>query len=146
MSVNINECKVAGRLARDPEVKQVGDKSLTQFTVVVNREWKAATGEWKESPADIDCKAWGGLHADLTAAKKGDCVFLSGHLQSESWEAKDGTKRSKVVINVQQSMLLLPRGDDAPAPEPEPRPSVLTAKRPPRPSADSQAGDDDVPF
>ena len=44
--------------------------------------------------------------------KKGSPVFVEGRLQSRSWEAQDGTKRSTIEV-VAMNVQFLPRGGGA---------------------------------
>lgn len=87
--MNLNSAMVIGRLTREVEFKQLPSTQVANFNVVANKRWKGADGEWKESPAFIDCKAWGNLCNQLQHAAKGDHVMVVGSLTSESWQAKE---------------------------------------------------------
>ena len=86
---------LVGNLTRDPETKTTpsGARCVT-FTVAVNRKVK---GEDRASFLDVEC--WG-KQGDYVAQylHKGDPVLVEGDLEQQRWEAKDGTKRSRVVI------------------------------------------------
>ncbi len=98
-----NYCRVVliGHMTRDAEVKAVGDTSVAGFSIAYNRKWKSKGGEKKEKVAFIDCKAWG-LTGDNIAkwVKKGDPILVEGILDQENWEAKDGGKRSRLIVQV----------------------------------------------
>lgn len=73
---------------------------VTQFSLGVERY----NGKNKDKSTDwIDCKAWGKT-AELIGEKfaKGDYFQAQGNIQQESWEAQDGSKRSKLFINVER--------------------------------------------
>jgi single-strand DNA-binding protein len=92
----LNEATIIGNLTRDPEVRTVGakDTELANFTVAV----KTKRGT-EEDTNFIDCKAWSYLAETVGRLSKGDKVFVSGQLRSESWDDKEtGKKRSKLVL------------------------------------------------
>jgi single-stranded DNA-binding protein len=48
-----------GNLARDPEIKTVGDNEVANFTILCNR--KSKTGDIVTA---VDCSVWGILNTD----------------------------------------------------------------------------------
>ena len=93
---NYNKAILIGHLTRDPEIQIVGEKQtpLAKFGIAVNDGW----GDRKEV-AFIDCAMFG-KRAEAMGKhfKKGDAILIEGRIRQESWEAKDGTKRSKLTI------------------------------------------------
>lgn len=95
---------MGGRLTRDPEPKMAGESPLCELGLVVNRSYKKkGAEEWTETAHFFDATVWGSL-GDRCARllKKGDLVYIQGDLEYRSWEAQDGSKRSKVSVNVRQ--------------------------------------------
>lgn len=91
-----------GNLARDPEVRVVGDKgtSVANFTIAVSREFTKANGEQDKITSFIQCEAWdSGAEAIGSSFKKGDLVMVEGSLRNDSWE-KDGVKHSTLKVRV----------------------------------------------
>ena len=92
-----------GKVIREVEVRTVGQSKLATFTVVSNRGVKKGEDDdgktlWDNIGTFLEVKAWGRL-ADLAEKLTNqDVVEVSGELQQEHWE-KDGTKRSKFVLN-----------------------------------------------
>ena len=65
----------------------------------MDSSYKDASGQWVEKPSFFDVVVWG--PRARTARKyltKGRQVAVDGRLDQRSWEAQDGTKRSKVEI------------------------------------------------
>lgn len=92
----MNICTFSGRLTRDAELRYTtSGKGVVNFTLAVDFGF----GENKGS-AFIDCVKWNGekLEPYLT---KGKPVIVSGELQQESWQDKEGNKRSKLKLNIQ---------------------------------------------
>ncbi len=105
-----------GRIVRDLDLQT--SKSGTEFckfSVAVNRK-PDKNGEKK---ADfIDCTVFGKIAAFLCKYfKKGDGVLVRGRLESDTYEAKDGTKRTRWSVTVDE--IDFPQGksnrDSAPA-------------------------------
>ena len=94
---------IVGNLTRDPELRSTPNgASVCSFSVAVNRTFRDSNGEQKEDVSFIDCSAWGKLGEMINQyAKKGTGVLVSGRLSQHSWEDKDGNKRSRVEIVVE---------------------------------------------
>lgn len=91
---------VVGNLTAEPEIKTTKTgSSVLKVGVAVNRRWKNKQDEWEEEVSFFDVNAWGEL-ADNVAASlaKGSRVIVSGRLEQQSWENKEGQKQSKVVL------------------------------------------------
>lgn len=91
-----------GNLARDPELRVVGDKrtSVVNFTLAVSKEFTKANGEQDKVTSFIQCEAWdSGAESISSSLKKGDLVMIEGSLRNDSWE-KDGVKRSTLKVRV----------------------------------------------
>lgn len=94
---------ITGNLTRDPELRTTpSGSSVCSFSVAVNRVYKDVNGEQKEDVSFIDCSAWGKLGEMISQyAKKGSGVLVSGRLSQRSFEGKDGVKRSRTEIVVE---------------------------------------------
>ena len=94
---------ITGNLTRDPELRTTpSGSSVCSFSVAVNRVYKDTSGEQKEDVSFIDCSAWGKLGEMISQyAKKGSGVLVSGRLSQRSFEGKDGIKRSRTEIVVE---------------------------------------------
>ena len=100
MAANLNKVMLIGNLTRDPELRYIpSGQGVTTFTVAVNRNYTSQAGEKKEEVSFIRVVVWG-RRAEVCNEylKKGSPVFVEGRLQSRSWEANDGTKRSTIEV------------------------------------------------
>lgn len=108
MPASFNKVLVLGNLTRDPELRYIpSGQAVTTFTVASNRNYTSASGEKKEEVSFIRVVVWG-RHAEVCNEylKKGSSVFVEGRLQSRSWEAQDGTKRSTIEVIAQTVQFL----------------------------------------
>lgn len=91
----MNKIHIIGNVTRDPEVKQTGSGvAICNFSVAVNRRFKnPQTGQTETDFFSVT--AFRQL-ADLCGKylAKGRKVAVVGSMQSRSYEAKDGSKRT----------------------------------------------------
>ena len=94
---------MAGNITRDPELRSTpSGAQVCSFSVAVNRNYKDSSGANQESVSFIDCTAWGRAGEIIAQyAKKGSGILVSGRLEQRSWEDKEGQKRSRVEIVVE---------------------------------------------
>lgn len=86
---------VTGRLTRDPQFFGEGEKRRVVFSVAFNRG-----KEDRRKTTFIDCIAWGKRADILESFKKGSGVALSGELETDTWEDKEGKKNSRIRLNI----------------------------------------------
>ncbi len=100
MSLNLNTVMLAGHLTRDPQLRSLAnDRTVVSFSLAINRRFKGADGEVKEDSTFVDCEAWGRT-AELVGQylAKGSACYIEGRLKLDSWEDKDGGKRSRLKV------------------------------------------------
>ena len=99
---SFNKVIMVGNLVTDPETRELQQgNSVTKFRIASNRSYKTKGGEKKEDATFIDCEMWGPRGQVLVQyAKKGNSLLVEGYLKQENWESKDGEKRSKLLISV----------------------------------------------
>ena len=90
----MNKVVLIGNLVRDPEVRATQNGiSVCNFTVAVNRRFKKENGE--QETDFLNVIAWRQL-AELCGKylAKGRKVAVTGSIQTRTYEAKDGSKRT----------------------------------------------------
>jgi single-strand DNA-binding protein len=116
---NLNKVMLIGRLTRDPEVRTFsnGGKVAKFGFAVNNRRKNASTGQWEDEPVFLDIDAFNrgetGKQADLVEQylKKGHQAYIEGRLVLDQWTSKEGEKRSKIKIVLENVQFLEPRAD-----------------------------------
>lgn len=139
----INNCTFVGRMVKDPELKRTqSDVPYVMFTIAVERSY-VAKGEERETDF-IDCRAWRGT-AEFVAKyfPKGSWIALEGELQTNMYEAQDGSKRKAYYIQCRQVSFAgsAQRQTQATA-KPESLPPMHTEQG----SMPELIPDDDIPF
>lgn len=107
-----NRVELIGNLTRDPELRYTPNgAAVCTFGVATNRTY-VSEGERKEEADFHRLVAWNKL-AELCnqLLKKGHRVFVSGRLQTRSWEGQDGQTRQVTEIVIEDMILLTPKGD-----------------------------------
>jgi single-strand DNA-binding protein len=108
MPASLNKVMLIGNLTRDPELRYIpSGQAVTTFTIAVNRTYNSQSGEKKEEVSFIRVVAWGRTAENCNEyLKKGRTVFVEGRLQSRSWDAPDGSKRSTMEVVAQSVQFL----------------------------------------
>jgi single-strand DNA-binding protein len=120
LAASLNRVFLIGNLTRDPELRYLPTgQAVANFSLAVNRAYATQSGERKEEVTFIRIVAWAKL-AEICNEylKKGSPVCVEGRLQSRSWEAQDGTKRSTIEV-IASSVQFLPRGGQGAGRTPE---------------------------
>jgi single-strand DNA-binding protein len=139
---DINRVTLVGRLTRDPELRALpSGTSLLSLGLAVNGRQKDQTGNWVDKPNFFDVKVFG-AQADMLAnhLAKGRRIGVDGRLDWSSWEAQDGSKRSKVEVVAQSVQFLDSRGEGGGENQ------FVPAGASSGSDADFQGADDDIPF
>jgi len=146
MAGDINRVTIVGRLTRDPELRQLpSGTSVLQLGVAVNGRQKDDAGNWIDKPNFFDVKVFGNQADTLnTHLSKGRRIGVDGRLDWSSWEAQDGSKRSKVEIVAQSVQFLDSRGEGGGDAERQFVPAAATAGT--EDFGSSASSDDDIPF
>ena len=141
---DINRVTLVGRLTRDPELRALSSgSSVLNLGLAVNGRQKDSSGNWIDKPNFFDVKVFG-AQADMLAnhLAKGRRIGVDGRLDWSSWEAQDGSKRSKVEVVAQSVQFLDSRGEGDGGGGNQFVPAGASSGS----DADFQGSDDDIPF
>lgn len=110
---SVNRAELIGHLGRDPETRYTPNgTAYCKFSIATSEKWKdKQSGEKKEKTEWHNIVAWGKL-AEIVGeyASKGRLVYVTGKLQTSSWE-KDGATHYKTEI-VADNVILLDKQND----------------------------------
>ena len=150
--MSINRVVISGNLTRDPELRSTqGGMEILALGVAVNdRRKNQQTGEWEDCPNFVDCVMFGNRAKSVSRfLSKGSKVAIEGKLRWSQWE-RDGQKRSKIEVIVEEIEFMTSRNDGAPraaAPMAAPMVQAPMAAAPmAAPVVDASVYDDDIPF
>lgn len=103
--MSINRTVISGNLTRDPDVRATAaGTQVLSFTVAVNdRRKNQQTGEWEDHANFVGCTMFGArAEAVGRYLSKGSKVCVEGKLHYSAWEDRDGGKRSKLEVIVDE--------------------------------------------
>ncbi len=138
---NFNKVLLMGNLTRDPQLSYTPNQTpVVDFGLATNRKWTGQDGSQREDTCFVDCRMFGKRAEVINKyCKKGNPLFIEGRLTFDSWEAQDGTKRSKHRVTVMNFEFLGGGGGGGSSGSGQ---SVNRTET----EAPQQRGEDDIPF
>lgn len=102
----INNCTFVGRLVADPQIRRTSnDLIIGDFTIAVDRETKGKTDF-------IRCTAWRQTAEFVNKYfRKGNMIAVTGRMENNQYEDKNGNKRDSWGLNVQTVSFCMTKGD-----------------------------------
>ena len=97
---SLNKVFLMGNLTRDPEQRTLpSGQPVTEFGLAISRRYRTPSGDNREETTFVEVCLFG-RQAETAAQylRKGRPVFIEGRLRYDSWEGKDGQKRSRLMV------------------------------------------------
>jgi len=142
----LNRVYLLGNLTRDPELRYTPTgTAVTSFGFAVNRRYRQGE-EMREETCFVDVVVFGRQAETVSEyLSKGRQALVEGRLTWRTWEADDGTRRSKHEVVAQNIQFIGPRtpAETAPVEQTAPAPAEEAPQESPPPPLDE---DDDIPF
>lgn len=136
----MNKLTIIGNLTRDPDSRQVGDKTVCNFTIAVNRRKKV---EGQPEADFFRVAAWGKTGENCQKfLTKGRKVAVVGSVSVSTYTAQDGSTRASMDVHAEDVEFLSSTnnsGDTAAVPAEASEPAV-------DPSGATVVTTDDLPF
>ena len=106
--MDYNKIILMGNLTRDPQLSYLPNQtSVVDLGLAVNRRWTGKDGQKQESTCFVDCRAFGKTAETLNKyVVKGNPIFIEGRLDFDQWTDKEGFKRSKHRVTVENFVFL----------------------------------------
>jgi single-strand DNA-binding protein len=114
MTTMRNSVQLIGRAGLDPEVKTIAnDRMIAKFSLATNEYYTNDKGERVEDTTWHKIVAFGKLAERIEkSVKKGQQLAISGKLTTNTWEDKEGNKRTTVEIIANEMMVFNPAPSD----------------------------------
>ena len=109
--MDLNKVMIIGRLTRDPELRTTPNgANVCRLGLATNFVFTNQQGQKVEQVEYHNVVLWRKL-ADIANQylKKGRRVYIEGRLQTSSWDAQDGSKKSRTEI-IADNMIMLDSG------------------------------------
>ncbi len=151
MAASFNKVVLLGNLTRDPELRYLpSGTAVSEIGLAVNDRIKR-DGQWVDEATFVDVTLWGRT-AEVANEylSKGSSVLIEGRLKLDSWENKEGEKRSKLKVVCERMQMVGPKGGGGGPSESRPARQASASSQSyggGGGSDDSFGGpDDDIPF
>ena len=147
MAGSVNKVFLMGNLTRDVELKYTpSNQPVADLGVATNRRYRTRDGEDRKETTFVDCEAWGRTAEVMSQyLSKGSPVFIEGRLKLDTWEDKEGKKRSKLRVVVENFQFIDSRASSSGGSQP---PAKTDSSEAPAPvgSGHEPVNESDIPF
>ena len=101
--MNRNVVELSGRLVSDVQTRELPSGSkVANFSIATTRIYYNKDKEKQEETTFVDCEMFGPRVDHLAQyGAKGRNVFIDGRLRQDKWEDKEGGKRQKTLVVVE---------------------------------------------
>ena len=109
---SFNKVILMGNLTKDPRLASImSGSTVCEFSIAINRRY-TVNGQEKEEVCFVDIVVWG-RQADSCGKylHKGSAVLVEGRLKTDSWEDKEGNKRSRLRVAADRVQFIGPRSE-----------------------------------
>lgn len=105
---SLNKVFLAGNLTRDPELRYTpGGSAVADLNLAVSRTYLTKSSEQREEVCFVRIVVWGKqAQSSAQYLSKGSPVLVEGRLQYDTWESKDGEKRSQIKVQAERVQFL----------------------------------------
>ena len=141
---NFNRVLLIGNLTRDPQLSYTPNQTaVVDFGMATNRRWTGQDGSQREETCFVDCRMFGKRAEVINKyCKRGNPLFVEGRLTFDSWEAQDGSKRSKLRVTVENFEFISGGGTGGGGGGGQARQNTGSMDS----QVPQQSGEDDIPF
>ena len=103
-----NRVVLVGNLTRDPQLSYTpSNTAVCKFGIATNRTFKDREGNSRDETCFVDCTVFGRAAETFNQyMSKGRQVLVEGRLEFQQWTTKDGEKRSKHGVIVENFTFL----------------------------------------
>lgn len=110
---NVNQCNFIGRTGKDVELRYTpSGKAVASVSIAVSEKFKDGQGQPQEHTEWINLVAWERTAEIMSQyVKKGHLIYVSGKMQTRSYDDRDGNKRYITEIRVNQMQMLTSRSN-----------------------------------
>ena len=100
---SFNKVVLLGNLTRDPQLSYLPSQTaVVEVGLATNRTFKKQDGTQGSETCFVDCQMFGKRAEVINKYfHKGDPILVEGRLKFDSWQAQDGSKRSKLRVFIE---------------------------------------------
>ena len=110
---DLNKVFLIGRLTHDPELRYTPNGTpVADLKLATSRKYATREGETREETLYIVVTVWNRQAENCCQyLRKGRAVHVEGYLKEETWETREGEKRSKIKVEAERVQFLDKKDD-----------------------------------
>jgi single-strand DNA-binding protein len=116
----LNKVQLIGNITQDLEIKKLkSGNSVLNFSIATTRSWfDKSKDDWQKETTFINLTAWANI-ADKIAKfeSKGSKIFIQGRIAVDSYEDKQGNKRTSTKVIVEDYVKISPNTEKSEKPQ-----------------------------
>lgn len=146
---SVNKAILVGRLGRDPEFRQVGDKEVASMSLATDETYKDRNGEKQKKTQWHRLSSWISIDFIRNYLHAGDSIYVEGKIEYREWTDKEGAKKLSTEINVIDIKPMVTARADNQQSNSRPASNNRSAARPAtqqRQAPATEIRDEDIPF
>lgn len=145
---SLNRVLLMGNMTRDPQLSYLPSQTaVAEFGLAMNRKFKKQDGSQGEEICFVDCQIFGKRAEVINKYfKKGEPIFIEGRLKLDSWQAQDGSKRSRLRVFVENFEFIGGRRGGGQPADSQDAPAEMPAADAEVPYGTGGGGGDEIPF
>ncbi|MEI7921970.1 MAG: single-stranded DNA-binding protein [Planctomycetota bacterium] len=115
---DLNKVFLIGRLTHDPELRYTPNGTpVADLKLATSRKYATREGETREETLYIVVTVWNRQAENCCQyLRKGRAVHVEGYLKEETWETREGEKRSKIKVEAERVQFLEKKDDSISSP------------------------------
>ena len=100
---SFNRLIMLGNLTKDPVLSYTpSNTAVVNIGIATNRNWTGKDGNKSEEVCFIDCVGFGKTAENINKYfQKGNPILIEGRLTLDTWQAQDGSNRSKHKVTIE---------------------------------------------
>jgi single-strand DNA-binding protein len=106
--------QIIGNIGKDAEQKQVGGKTVINFSVCHTEKWKDKDGAQQSKATWVECAQWTEKVGILPYLTKGTMVYVEGVPEASAYQNKEGAAVGTIRLKVGAIQLLGGKNESAP--------------------------------
>ena len=97
-----------GRVGKDAEVKEVGERDVMNFSVAHTEKWKGKDGQEQERTTWVNCSRWfkRGSAKVANYIKKGNLIFVEGEPSARGYTNAAGEVVGSLELRITELKLI----------------------------------------
>ena len=99
--MTLNRVLLIGNLTGDPELIEAGKSKIVNASLANHQFFENGQDERQEVTTFVEIKIWGSSAENFAKfARRGQEILVEGSLRQDRWEDDQGSKRTKLYLNV----------------------------------------------